>query len=332
MQINYEIGSELQVCVYDLENNLLESSPWFHNLVLDSGLAFLNRDVTKQVANGALSLDIGTYLNIGSGRSTVTVDQVGLDNYVNSARREAGNDLLYSAYDDTLKRWYFEVKTSYMFPAGLLVGNFTELGLSNKIDQDYFNRVLIKDANGDPTTVVMDASKWLGVNVRTKLYFIDNQRGQLTIRDAENQKTIGYTQYYTCVKPRVNDEQVGSYASLIPPHVIRFGVSTSELNVPVLKETSGMFYRDSLVDNGLWLAYNSAYWVDHEVSADRLLLGFRLGSPDGNGALKSLGMILYGLTRGEHCGYCFQLDEPIIKTEDTVLVFVFHFKFSRVAV
>lgn len=129
----------------------------FENLILDAGLE---------------RMGTGSYLDvcrIGSGNSVPTVLQTALDNKIastNSVQSDVNGAQGTAPY-------YGWKKKTFRFNAGVATGNLSEVGVgwgNTTTDGFLYSRALIKDGNGDPTTITVLADEFLDVTYELRCY------------------------------------------------------------------------------------------------------------------------------------------------------------------
>ena len=103
----------------------------------------------------------------GTGNSTPVVSQTILDNQtgVSSSGIET--------YGSTTSSPYYGYKIfTFRFNQGIAAGNISEIGVgwSGTTPLQLFSRTLIKDINGDPTTITVLADETLDVIYELRLY------------------------------------------------------------------------------------------------------------------------------------------------------------------
>jgi len=126
----------------------------FDNLILNSGL---NRIATGSAFNGC---------SIGTGSITPAITQTTLAAYTNyTSNITTSSEGLQVSF---LPFYGFSRKT-YRFSAGSLNGNYSELGIGWAANQ-LFSRALIKDGNGNPTTITVFPDEILDVIYEVRLY------------------------------------------------------------------------------------------------------------------------------------------------------------------
>lgn len=145
---------------------------WFRNIVLNTGLDRLS---VGQADNLCL---------IGSGNSTPTIIQTSLDSFLASTSRavsaSGGRN-----FTDPQKPFIFGRRT-FRFDPGVGTGNIQEVALGWS-DSDCFNRSLIKDNNGTPTTIQKLADEFLDVLVEVQLYPQPFISGQFNLRNKQGE-------------------------------------------------------------------------------------------------------------------------------------------------
>lgn len=127
---------------------------WFPNLVLDSGLDRMSQ---------------GVWINrvlVGSGNSTPNAGQVALDSFIASTT-------LTTSYSSNRQMseapFYYTIGTVFRFDLGLAAGNLSEIALGWGNDKCW-NRALIRDAGGNPTTITVLTNEYLDVYVEIRIY------------------------------------------------------------------------------------------------------------------------------------------------------------------
>lgn len=156
-----ENGSPLM----DGDNNVLTGESRnlasFENLILDSGL---NRLGTGGVIDGAC---------VGTGTTAPANSQTSLASLLRvTTTRQVNSELAGS----TTAPYYAEYQTVYRFPAGTAAGNLSEVGLgwnanpwANTMD-GLWCRALIKDSQGNPTTITVLSDEVLDIVYTLQLH------------------------------------------------------------------------------------------------------------------------------------------------------------------
>lgn len=133
----------------------LERTPWFDNIILDSGL--------ERWGTGAIILGAA----IGTGTSTPVAAQTQLDTqtlYTTTAGTGAALSALGSSpYNNTRT-------LVYRTPLGGLNGNYTEVGVGWASGSNMFSRALILDGLGSPTTIAVNSAQQLDIIYQLSVY------------------------------------------------------------------------------------------------------------------------------------------------------------------
>lgn len=129
-------------------------SGWFPNIVLNSGLDRMSQGVWID------------RVMVGSGNSTPVATQTALDAFVASAtsRTEAAE-----TRQTTTSPYYYSFTSTWRFEQGVAAGNLSEIGLGWG-NSACWNRALIKDTGGNPTTITVLANEYLDVYVEIRVY------------------------------------------------------------------------------------------------------------------------------------------------------------------
>lgn len=130
-----------------------EETPWFDNLITDAGLERIG-------ANG-----VSTYCMVGSGSAAPAVTDTTLATWVaDTSSVQATSNVV-----ATVAPWYVAHRRVYRFAVGVAAGNLTEVGIGWSTTA-VFSRTLIKDGNGNPTTLTVLPSEFLDVTYEFRLY------------------------------------------------------------------------------------------------------------------------------------------------------------------
>jgi len=143
-----------KLIVRDAYGTEKRSTPWFDNIILDSGL---NRLGTGAIISGAA---------IGTGTSTPLATQNTLDTqslWITSVGTGGGVSALGSSP-------YYNTRTVvYRSPLGSLNGNYTEVGVG-WASGAMFSRALILDGGGTPTTISVSSAEQLDIVYQLRVY------------------------------------------------------------------------------------------------------------------------------------------------------------------
>jgi hypothetical protein len=129
---------------------------WFDNLITDEGL---NQAGTGAVANVCL---------VGSGSATPTVNDTGLAALVASTATSPSQT---SSAQVATSPYYVTSVRTFRFAQGAAAGNLAEVGVGRNGSNGWiFSRALIKDSNGNPTTITVTATEFLDVSYELRIY------------------------------------------------------------------------------------------------------------------------------------------------------------------
>jgi hypothetical protein len=153
--IKAQMQGQFKIIKRDRWGRALQETPWFSNLILDSGL---NRIGTGQAISGAM---------VGTGTSTPVVSQTALDSQTTFTTTTASGHGTNtsnnsSPYQNTR---LFVYRTSL----GALNGNYSEVGVGWQ-SGSCFARELIRDGNNNPTTISVSSSEQLDVYYQLAIY------------------------------------------------------------------------------------------------------------------------------------------------------------------
>lgn len=131
--------------------------PFFKNTVLSSGLFNL---FTNSVE------DLTAFVNIGTDNTAPANDQTGLIAFAFSSSNIISTTAAFSDVGGN----HLKVTKTFRFDIGSCTGSFKEIGLSKTSNTLYFNRQLLKNAQGDPITVVVDNDEGMLIKVEICIY------------------------------------------------------------------------------------------------------------------------------------------------------------------
>lgn len=129
----------------------------FTNLITDNGLDLL---ASETQANAAL------IACVGSGNTAPSVADTALDSLIASVSSLATGGSTGQGID-TVERYTVMTKT-YLFGLGAAAGNISEVGVGRG-ENNLFSRSLVKDEQGNPTTITVLANEYLTVTYTLKI-------------------------------------------------------------------------------------------------------------------------------------------------------------------
>ncbi|WP_444939923.1 hypothetical protein ACJJI3_12455 [Microbulbifer sp. ZKSA004] len=136
---------------------LVSAAGWQNNLILDNGL-----EMFGTLTSGSIL----SYCQVGSGTATPSVNDTTLTGYLATSTDLDQTE----GYTTTPGDRYLWVRRVYEFSAGTATGNISEFGISPNTSGNLFSRALIKDEQGNPTTVSIQADEILVVTYELRMY------------------------------------------------------------------------------------------------------------------------------------------------------------------
>lgn len=292
-----QVGARFKCVVHKGDGIATNETGWFHNLVLDSGLD---------------QMSVGQWFDrvvVGSGNSTPVATQVRMDNFVASTTVATA---LSSIESHTEPYWYGNRRT-YRFGEGAAKGNLTEIGIGWGNDA-LWNRTLIKDLNGDPTTLTILEDEYLDVYVELRVYMAPASTG--TFRLLDKVGAVVSTHTYKVQPAMVKSNQNKSYqvrlgtdnnGNFIYLNTAGMGSITSPTRQAHLGRRA-ISYPDKRTCVGTWTA----------------------GLAEHNNSHKSFSIGIEGLCdSGYYNGYSVEIDPPITKKNTQEIRYSFALSWSR---
>lgn len=156
MQFNAEnkIGALFKLNTHKGDGKTTVETGWFHNIVLETGLN---------------QMSVGQWVDrccVGSGNSTPVSTQVSLDALIASTTTVQS---VSTAVQITNAPYYLSLTRTYRFGQGVAAGNLSEVGLGWG-NTSLWNRALIRDSSGNPTTITVLADEYLDVSAEIRVY------------------------------------------------------------------------------------------------------------------------------------------------------------------
>lgn len=131
--------------------------PWQHNLITDAGLDYL----------GTSTADLLGYCRLGTSNTTPANSDTQLGAQVGYSNTNGASDVTGFSTDSS----YAYRRVTRRFGAGVVDGvNLAEVGMGPGSSNSLFSRALLKDTNGDPTTITLDEDEILDVIYELRLY------------------------------------------------------------------------------------------------------------------------------------------------------------------
>lgn len=156
LEINSEVGARFKLVARKASTEeITRETGWFNNIVLDTGLA---------------QMSVGLWIDrccVGTGNSTPVATQTQLDAFKASTTTTQGG--VESGMQLTTLPYYDWLRVTYRFGEGVAAGNISEVGMGWG-NANLWNRALVKDANGNPTTITVLADEYLDVITEIRVY------------------------------------------------------------------------------------------------------------------------------------------------------------------
>lgn len=137
----------------------------FPNLMLDVGLAELTAGTSLF---GSSNTRLTRWCVVGTGNSTPAPGQTSLDNPVAATDFDANINEVRSSGEEFVWR---ETRTTRVFQEGQANGNLSEVGFrGGPTTETFITRQLMRDDNGDPTTITKTNQELLRVDYRGRVH------------------------------------------------------------------------------------------------------------------------------------------------------------------
>lgn len=150
------VGGRFQITVRDAETGKVKhETPWFDNMVLDQGL------------DGMATQSWFTNIAVGTGGGETTAQMTNLKNRLNVSPDT--NNVTYG-YVNTATEKYNWARRAVRFDAGRFNNvNLAEVG-ATMYDGKMWNRALILDTAGQPTTITVSPTDYLDITAEVRIY------------------------------------------------------------------------------------------------------------------------------------------------------------------
>ena len=298
LQINNSVGARFKLVARKASTEeITRETEWFKNIVLDTGLN---------------QMSVGTWIDsvrVGSGNSTPVASQTQLDNTIASTNTLFGGSGTVSK-QTTTSPYYVATKRTYRFAEGVAAGNISEVGCGWGTGLDLWNRALVKDLNGDPTTITVLSDEFLDVIVEVRYYPTQSFTGSFNLLN----KTGGIVSSHTYTGlPQFNELYVGFNKVYGTNTLLYSGSMNGVTTIPTSQ--IGTF------------ASTSTY-----LSPKTLTCTNTLPLNTANGSIKTVIQYFTTIAGGGAdygSAYKFEINPPIVKTNLMVLSFTFSISWDR---
>ena len=299
VQINNSVGARFKLVARKASTEeITRETEWFKNIVLDTGL---NR------------MSVGTWIDrvrVGSGNSTPVASQTQLDNTIASTVTVlSGSESI--SKQTTTSPYYVAAKRTYRFAEGVAAGNISEVGCGWGNGLDLWNRALVKDLNGNPTTITVLSDEFLDVIVEVRYYPTQTFSGSFNLLNKTGQIVSSHT--YTGL-PYFTEAGNVYFSTVSSSQTTLYSGSMNNVN--------------TLPSTQLGSAYStSTYPTPNTISCTS---SFPLAS--GNGSIKTVVQsfgVISSASSSQSSAYKFEINPPIVKTDKMVLSFKFSISWNR---
>lgn len=299
--IHNKIGAKFKLVARKASGDIARESEWFDNIVLDTGLSRMSD---------------GTWIDrccVGTGNSTPLATQVQLDSFLAStAGRQSGKSIL----NTSTSPYYFGIEIIWRFGMGIAAGNLSEIGLGWG-NNNLWNRALIRDVNGNPTTITVLADEYLDVVSEIRVYPTENFSGAFNLLD-KNGSIISNHTYIG--KPYL---QTFAYS----PSGTNYGLNFNE--VRVYSGAIGSSITNLPSSN---LGTLSKTKSNPTPTSAQALCTASVGSSIGSHKSIYVGLqylLFVGSPGAFTCGYQIEMTPPIEKTNTQIMTYTFELSWGR---
>lgn len=308
--VNVGVGAVFKLIVRKADTDeIVRETPEFHNLVLNTGLT---------------RMAVSTWIDrccVGTGNSAPVASQVALDSFLASTTETASGTEDTGGIQVTTVPFYWFGRRTWRFAVGVATGNISEIGLGWG-NATLWNRALIKDTAGNPTTITVLADEYLDVISEVRVYPKEST-GSFNLVDKLG--AVISTHSYTA-RPRFGtSEYAGAWMSQKVQYAVNgnqayqdtFGIGIDSIPTTPTGKVTTSFTTNNLthiaLENGLKaskvISSSEANIGDHK-SFTTSLYGLMCG-----GAFNYLGT--------SSCGYNWEINPPIPKDAETILTYSF---------
>lgn len=299
VQINNSVGARFKLIARKSSTEeITRETGWFKNIVLDTGL-------NRMAENTWIDR-----VRVGSGNSAPVASQTQLDNTIASSNTTLNGGDSISKQTTTLP-YYVAAKRTYRFPEGVAAGNISEVGCGWGTGLDLWNRALVKDLNGDPTTITVLSDEFLDVIIEVRYYPTQSFSGSFNLLNKTGQ--IVSTHTYTGL-PQFAETSTITFNKLTGQRLQLFSGS---MNNETTSPSSSLGYVTSI----------STYPSPKTLTCTN---AFPLVTA--NGSIKTVTQFFNTIsssTSGNGSVYKFEIDPPIVKTDQMVLSFTLSISWER---
>ena len=207
-----EVGGFFKLEAVSPDGSVRTLADWFPNLVLNQGLDQFGTNTSNSYSTQA---GIMTYVSVGTGSVAPAATDTTLTNFLASQYKKSA-----TAGNDAAGRyaWY---RVIYEYAVNAATGNLSEIGVGTSTV--LVAKSLIKDGNGDPTTITvlsaeaLRVSYELRVNIPTGNYLMTVDGYDIVIKAASADTWAAG--YFLGCDLKVGDSGVGATIDDSPPNI-----------------------------------------------------------------------------------------------------------------
>lgn len=313
MHIKFEqqIGARFKLITHNGDHTKPNNeSAWSDNLVLDTGLSRMSVDTWI------------TGLAVGTGQTPPQSNHTGLENYKYFSTDLREQQPLLDLVSDEI---YYGIRLRYRFSPGQATGNISEVGMGWS-PTNMWNRALVRDVEGSATTVTILPDEFLDVISEIKVYPVKEFSGSFTLRNKSGDPISTHTYVG---RPNIP----GTYNINIGTEQIRFG-GTSQgysytTSISAAAMTAGYSDNGGTSTSSVENSYTNS-WPTTTSTRQSI----RLNLDRNNYSHKSFRVVIVGLLNqswhsGADIGYKWEIDPPIVKTNQNTLTYSYELAWSR---
>lgn len=298
-QIQCDVGALFKLVVRKANGDIKSETDWFPNIVLDTGL---NR------------MSVGTAVDrccVGTGNSTPVATQTALDAFLVSTTGVNGGDVTGS--NTTTTPYYNWARRTWRFAQGVATGNISEVGLGWG-NANLWNRALIKDGNGNPTTISVLSDEILDVVSEVREYPVASISGSFNLLDKFGATVSTHT--YTG-KPLIRTSgamavgKVSAYA---------FQIYSGSMNAGVTTNPSGSYS---------YVGAESSYPTPTSCRGVATLQTTQSNYSHKSFAMKFAGLLSNAGNDSSSNGYQIEITPAITKTSAQIMTYTFEVSWGR---
>lgn len=292
----------------------LESSAWFNNLVLDTGLISMSTTANGQYIYG---------LQVGSGASAPVKSQTVLDSPVASTTTMLDNWV--ESRNITTAPYYTSIQGSFRFEAGAAKGILREVGFVSRNNNVLWNRALIRDAEGAPTSLTILDDDYLTVYCEVRVYPAPPSSGTFNLLAPDGSVRSTHTfNVYPMIRPTtltpvnlygpvklgsIRSGNVGKFVEVFDTELLDTSITGTFTGTPVINGTNQTDGSNSIQDNPT-------------NTSCRIVCALPLAH--GNTSIKGFRVTMSGLPcNNDSIRYNITINPPVTKTNLMTMAFTF---------